>query len=507
MREQARATAITKSRQDVRKTRQLAGGLLLGAALALGAAIETRAQEIETSDVMPDGRPVSFAELAERVSPAVVNITTSTTVAGPAGPQGLVPEGSPFEDFFRDFENGGPDAPRRASAAGSGFVIDEGGLIVTNNHVIVDADEITIEFQDGATLPAELVGTDPTTDIALLRVEPDGPLPYVTFGDSDAVGSRVGDWVMVIGNPLGIGFSASAGIVSARNRALSGTYDDYIQTDATINRGNSGGPLFNMDGDVIGVVTAILSPDGRSIGIGFAMSSAVTTNVVAQLEEYGETRRGWLGVRIQNVTPDMIDAIEGLTEAAGAMVTDVPEGPAADAGILSGDIILTFDGQAVADTGELVRIVGNSPVGKVVDVEVLRDGEMTNVAVTLGRREEAQGIETAPEAVPEPEPPAPAEMQMLGLSLSELNQDLADEFGLPESEGLVITGIEPMSDAEGKGLMPGDVITEVGQQPVMTIDQFEERVEQARQAGRKSILLLVRRAGDPRFVALVLDED
>ncbi|MCR9077081.1 MAG: PDZ domain-containing protein, partial [bacterium] len=216
-------------------------------------------------------------------------------------------------------------------------------------------------------------------------------------------------------------------------------------------------------------------------------------------------RRGWLGVRIQNVTPDMVDAIEGLTEAAGAMVTDVPEGPAADAGILAGDIILTFDGQDVADTGELVRIVGNSPVGKVVDVEVLRDGEMTNVAVTLGRREEAQGVE--PEVEQEPEPPAPAEMQMLGLTLSELSQDLADEYSLPESEGLVITGIEPMSDAEAKGLLPGDVITEVGQQAVTTIDQFEERIEQAREAGRKSILLLVRRAGDPRFVALVLDDE
>lgn len=505
MREQARAIAIAQSRQESRKSWQIAGTLLLGAALALGAAIETRAQEIDAANVMPDGRPVSFAELAERVSPAVVNITTSTTIAGPTGPQGLVPEGSPFEDFFRDFENGGPDAPRRASAAGSGFVIGAEGLIVTNNHVIADADEILIEFQGGDTLPAELVGTDPTTDIALLKVEPEEPLPFVSFGDSDAVGSRVGDWVMVIGNPLGIGFSASAGIVSARNRALSGTYDDYIQTDATINRGNSGGPLFNMDGDVIGVVTAILSPDGRSIGIGFAMSSAVATNVVAQLEEYGETRRGWLGVRIQNVTPDMVDAIEGLTEAAGAMVTDVPEGPAADAGILAGDIILTFDGQDVADTGELVRIVGNSPVGKVVDVEVLRDGEMTNVAVTLGRREEAQGVE--PEVEQVPEPPAPAEMQMLGLTLSELSQDLADEYSLPESEGLVITGIEPMSDAEAKGLLPGDVITEVGQQAVTTIDQFEERIEQAREAGRKSILLLVRRAGDPRFVALVLDDE
>ena len=431
MKEQARAITITNARHRERRGWLLATGLALAAMLATMPALTLRAQEISTSEVMPDGRPVSFAELADRVSPAVVNITTSTTIAGPTGPQGMVPEGSPFEDFFRDFDNGGPDAPRRASAAGSGFMISADGLIVTNNHVIADADEIMIELQDGETLAAELIGTDPTTDIALLSVEPDEALPYVSFGDSNATGSRVGDWVMVIGNPLGIGFSASAGIVSARNRALSGTYDDYIQTDATINRGNSGGPLFNMDGDVIGVVTAILSPDGRSIGIGFAMSSAVVTNVVSQLEEYGETRRGWLGVRIQNVTPDMIDAIDGLTEAAGAMVTDVPEGPASEAGILSGDIIVTFDGQDVADTGELVRIVGNSPVGKSVDVQVLRGGDMVDVAVELGRREEAQATDPEPQA--EPEPPEPQEMQMLGLTLSELSEELADEYTCPRA--------------------------------------------------------------------------
>ena len=502
------ARAITASRQE--RGASFWAAFLSGAALFLAALVAfttpAPAQEISAENVMPDGRPVTFADLAERVSPAVVNITTSTTIAAPTGPQGLVPEGSPFEDFFNDFQDRGPDAPRRASAAGSGFIISEDGFMVTNNHVIEGADEIVIELQDGSTLPAEVVGTDPNTDIAVLKVEPESPLPYVGFGDSDAIGSRVGDWVMVIGNPLGIGFSASAGIVSARNRALSGTYDDYIQTDATINRGNSGGPLFNMDGEVIGVVTAILSPDGRSIGIGFAMSSAVVTNVVSQLQEYGETRRGWLGVRIQDVAPDMVGAIDGLVEASGALVTDVPEGPAMDAGMLAGDVILTFDGQDVENTRELVLMVGNAPVGKVVNVEVLRDGEVIGIPVTLGRREEV--LAAQPEEEPEPEAPPPVEeTEMLGLTLSEITEPLMDQYGLESDEGLVITAIAAGTDAESKGLLAGDVITEAGQQAVATVEDFEARIEAAEEAGRKSILLLVRRGGDPRFVALVLTDE
>ncbi|MGR3837280.1 MAG: trypsin-like peptidase domain-containing protein, partial [Cognatishimia sp.] len=305
-------------------------------------------------------RPDSFADLAEDVSPAVVNISTSTVVASRSGPQGVVPEGSPFEDFFREFQDrqnpGDQNRPRRSAALGAGFVISEDGFVVTNNHVIEGADEIMVEFFSGEELPATVIGTDPNTDIALLKVESDGPLSFVSFGDSDV--ARVGDWVMAVGNPLGQGFSVSAGIISARNRALSGSYDDFIQTDAAINRGNSGGPLFNMDGDVIGVNTAILSPNGGSIGIGFSMASNVVTRVVDQLQEFGETRRGWLGVRIQDVTEDMVGAVEGLQAAAGAMVTSVPDGPAKDAGIETGDVILTFDGTDVEDVRGLVRTVG-----------------------------------------------------------------------------------------------------------------------------------------------------
>lgn len=467
--------------------------VLMGLALALAAVSPGFAQN----------RPATFADLAEQVSPAVVNITTSTVVAGRTGPQGIVPEGSPFEDFFNDFGDG---EPRRSSALGSGFVISADGFIVTNNHVIEGADQIEIEFFPGdgqppELLPAELIGTDPTTDIAVLKVEYDAPLQFVEFGDSNGDGARVGDWVMAMGNPLGQGFSVSAGIISARNRSLQGTYDDYIQTDAAINRGNSGGPLFNMDGDVIGVNTAILSPNGGSIGIGFAMSSAVVTNVVDQLKEFGETRRGWLGVRIQNVTADMVDAIDGLEAAIGAMVTDVPPGPALDGGIEAGDVILMFDGVEIEDTSELVNTVGNSPVGKEVAVSVLRNGDMVDLTVTLGRRETAEAA-----AFPADEAPSegPATTNMLGLTLSEVDEQLAEGLGVIAGSGLAIVEVEPDSEAAEKGLLSGDLITEAGQQKIATIADFEARVEEAQEAGRKSILLLVRRDGAPRFVALGL---
>ncbi|ASP22841.1 periplasmic serine endoprotease DegP [Antarctobacter heliothermus] len=448
------------------------------------------------------GAPESFADLAERISPAVVNITTSTTVAGRTGPRGVVPEGSPFEDFFREFQDrGGPDRPRRSSALGSGFVISEDGFIVTNNHVIEGADEITIEFFEGFELPATLVGTDPNTDIALLKVEAERPLIYVSFGDSDT--ARVGEWVMAMGNPLGQGFSVSAGIVSARNRALSGTYDDYIQTDAAINRGNSGGPLFNMAGEVIGVNTAILSPNGGSIGIGFSMASNVVTNVVGQLQEFGETRRGWLGVRIQDVSEDVADALN-LVEAKGALVSDVPEGPALEAGVAAGDVILSFDGVDVEDTRQLVRIVANTPVGKTVRVVVNRDGATQTLKVTLGRREEAQG------AVPAAAPVAPEaaeELQTLGLTLSPLTDAIRSELSVPAGmQGLAIMDVDGTSEAFEKGLRAGDVITEAGQQAISSIDDLEARITEARDEGRKSILLLVRSGGDPRFVALSLSD-
>ena len=473
--------------------------LALGMSLALGNAMDAAAR----------AAPESFADLAEQISPSVVNSTTSAVVAAPSEGGPMVPEGSPFEDFFRDFMNpegpggpGGPGEPRRSEALGSGFVISADGYIVTNNHVIEGADEVEVEFFSGERLKAEIVGTDPKTDIALLKVTSEETLPFVQFGNSDEM--RVGDWVMAMGNPLGQGFSVSAGIVSARGRALSGTYDDYIQTDAAINRGNSGGPLFNMDGQVIGVNTAILSPNGGSIGIGFSMASNVVSKVVDQLKQFGETRRGWLGVRIQDVTPDVAEAM-GLTDAAGALITDVPDGPAKDAGMQAGDIIMTFDGKPIADVRSLTRTVADSPVGAAVPVIVLRDGQETTLSVTLGRREEAEAEEAVPAAAEAPE--APRELELLGLTLAPVTPELAQTLGIPEdAEGLAVTKVDPVSEAATKGLQAGDVITEAGQQPVATLDDLEARVTEARDAGRKSLLLLVRRAGDPRFVALSVEE-
>lgn len=489
----SQAISLTAHAQPAQQLRGV-WAFLIGVAFLLAQAMNVQAR----------GAPESFADLAEKVSPAVVNITTSTTVAVSAGPGPLVPEGSPFEDFFRDFtdpDGNGAPRQRRSQALGSGFVISEDGYIVTNNHVIEKADEIMIEFFSGDEIEAKVIGTDPKTDIALLKVESDKPLAYVPFGDSDIV--RVGDWVMAMGNPLGQGFSVSAGIVSARNRALSGTYDDYIQTDAAINRGNSGGPLFNMEGEVIGVNTAILSPNGGSIGIGFAMSSGVVTRVIDQLKEFGETRRGWLGVRIQDVTDEMAEAI-GLDEVRGAMVSDVPEGPAKEGGILPGDVILSFNGQDIADTRELVRIVGDAPVGETVRVVVFRDGKTQTLKVTLGRREtaEAEG--------PTAQPAAPAETQeteLMGMRLTPLTDEMREQMQLGASiEGLVVVDVNETSEAYEKGLRAGDVITEAGQQKIATGQDLQDRLEEARDAGRKSVLLLVRRQGEPRFVALSVDE-
>ncbi|MEX0285327.1 MAG: Do family serine endopeptidase [Paracoccaceae bacterium] len=465
--------------------------------------------------IMARAHQESLAELAEDISPAVVNITTSTVIEGrTGGPQGIVPEGSPFEDFFRDFQdrNGGDgDRPRRSSALGSGFVISEDGFVVTNNHVIEGADEILIEFFPGddqpkEKLPATVIGTDPKTDIALLKVEADQPLKFVRFGDSDT--ARVGDWVVAMGNPLGQGFSVSAGIVSARNRALSGSYDDYIQTDAAINRGNSGGPLFNLDGEVIGVNTAILSPNGGSIGIGFSMASNVVTNVVDQLKEFGETRRGWLGVRIQDVDEDLAESM-GLPEVAGALITDVPEGPAKEAGLQSGDVILAFDGRDVKDTRGLVRQVGNTSVGKSVRVKVFRDGGTKTIVVTLGRREDAE--RAVPAALENPDEDGDSgvtEKTVLGLTLSVLTDEIRGELNVPaETNGLVVMSVDETSQAYEKGLRAGDLITEAGQQKLKTLSELDDRIAEAEEAGRKSLLLLVRRNGEPRFVALSLEDE
>ncbi len=496
-RQACHARAVTIPPQAGQMLYRGAMAALISAMVLLAAVMATAPARAQSTP------PATFADLVDQVGDAVVNITTSAIVAGRQGPAPMVPEGSPLEDFFNDFlDRQNPErAPRRSQALGSGFLISEDGYIVTNNHVIEGADEILIEFRSGITLEAALIGTDPNTDIALLKVAADTALPFVPFGDSGAM--RVGDWVMAMGNPLGQGFSVSVGIVSASGRALSGTYDDYIQTDAAINRGNSGGPLFNLAGEVIGVNTAILSPTGGSIGIGFAMSSDVVTNVVAQLREFGETRRGWLGVRIQDVSADIAEGL-GLDAARGALVTDVPEGPAREGGIEVGDVILSLDGEDIDDTRGLVRIVGDSAEGQTVRVLVFRDGATQTLRVTLGRRETAEGAAPAtPDGTPVPTPSS----EVLGMTLVPLTDDLRDRLGAQAvASGLVIEAVDPASDASAKGLQPGDVITEVAQQPVTDVAGFDARVQAAIDNGQKSILLLIRRAGNPRFVAIALVE-
>src|SRR6516225_7352388 len=348
--------------------------------------------------------PENIADVAEQVIDAVVNISTSQKVDSHISGLPDLPPGSPMEEFFDEFfknrrggRGGGDNAergPRRVNSLGSGFIIDPSGLVVTNNHVISEADEITVILNDGARLKAEIIGKDQKTDIALLRVKPDKPLKAVTFGDSDKL--RLGEWVVAIGNPFSLGGSVTAGIVSARNRDInSGPYDNYIQTDAAINRGNSGGPLFNLDGEVVGINTAIISPSGGSIGIGFAVPSKTAMPVIDQLKQFGETRRGWLGVRIQQVTDEIADSLK-ISPPRGALVAGVDDkGPAKPAGIEPGDVIVKFDGKDIKEMRDLPRVVADTPVGKQTPVVVIRKGREETKTVTLGRLEDGEKLAAA----------------------------------------------------------------------------------------------------------------
>ncbi len=459
--------------------------------------------------------PASVADLAEGLLDAVVNISTSQKVEQrrPRIPIPKVPDGSPFQEFFDDLfpdgqlpERDGPS--RNVQSLGSGFVISEDGLIVTNNHVIADADEIVANFADGRKLVAELIGVDPKTDLAVLRVESDTPLKHVSLGDSEQ--SRIGDWVMAIGNPFGLGGSVSIGIVSAIGRDInSGPYDNFIQTDAAINRGNSGGPLFNMDGEVIGINTAIISPSGGSIGIGFAIPSALAKPVVDQLVQFGETRRGWLGVQIQTVSDEIAESL-GLDDAAGALVGDVfDNGPADEGGIEAGDIILSFDGKSVDTMRDLPKIVADTPVGDVVDVELFRKGERVTVQVTVGRLEEGEkemASNEDTETNKDDEADTPAE-PVLGMIVSELTDELRDAEGVSEGvNGVYIMEVLSGSSAEDKGISAGDVIVEVNQEEVRNAKDIEERLKALKDDGRKNALLMVSsKEGEIRFVVVRID--
>ncbi|MEO1291441.1 MAG: DegQ family serine endoprotease [Pseudomonadota bacterium] len=489
---------VSRLRQPVRAVVAAAAVASIAAPLALA-----------PTEAPARAAPASFADLAERLSPAVVNISTSQTVTRPNRRRPELPPG--LDELFRDFfdqRRGGPGAPpsgpRKVQSLGSGFVIDPAGLVVTNNHVIEDADEISINFPDGESHPAELIGRDPKTDIALLRIQSDRTFPSVSFANSDS--ARVGDWVLAIGNPFGLGGSVSAGIISARNRDISaGPYDDFIQTDAAINRGNSGGPLFNMAGEVIGVNTAIISPSGGSIGIGFSVPSNLASSVITQLREYGETRRGWLGVQIQVVDESMAEAL-GLDEAQGALVAGVDEsGPASAAGIETGDVILRFDGRPVEEMRDLPRLVADTPVGKSVPVILLRRGGERTVSVEIALLEEERFTNTSVEREAPAESPGGG-IETLGMVLEPIDGDNRRRFDLADDvRGVVVTEVDGASAAAERGVRPGDVLLEVSQKPVDSPREASDAIEDARDEGKGSVLLMLQRNGATRFVAVDFD--
>ena len=450
--------------------------------------------------------PVSVAPIAEQLVDAVVNISTSQSVKGPGGkPLPRVPDGSPFEDLFEDFFNkrkGKGRQPRKVSSLGSGFVIDgKEGLIVTNNHVIEGADEITIVFRDGSKLKVEKVlGTDSKTDLALLKVNPKKPLKDVKFGSSEKL--RVGDWVLAVGNPFGLGGSVSVGIISAKQRDIqSGPYDNYLQTDAAINKGNSGGPLFNMDGEVIGVNTAIISPTGGSIGIGFSVPSDVALVVLDQLRRFGETRRGWLGVNIQSVSEDIAPTLK-VEPGRGALVASVaPGGPAEKAGIKPGDVIVRFAGKVVGSVRALPRIVAQTAHGSTVEVEVAREGKRQTLAVVVGRLDEK-----AKTKKPETQDLKVDQKSLLGLKVEPLSDALRKKYKFgAEAKGVVVTDVAVRSAAAGKDIKVGQLIIEAAQEPVREAKDIARAIASSRKSGRRAVLLRIEDGnGKLRFVAVPL---
>jgi len=499
---------------------------MIGLMLVLGTGSAWAQTPAQAEVALPTGPLVipGLGPLATRLLPAVVNVSTSETIKPdpkkrkPAPDDDQVTPGSPFEQFFKDFmdrqgRGGGGDQdagkgdakPQKAQALGSGFVIDPSGLVVTNNHVIEGADEITVILQDNTNLKAELVGRDAKTDLALLRVKPDKPLPSVPWGDSDK--AKVGDWVMAIGNPFGLGGTVTSGIISARARAINdnGPYDEFLQTDASINRGNSGGPLFNTAGEVIGINSAIFSPSGGSIGIGFAIPSDLAKNVIAQLKATGKAERGWIGARIQTVNDDVATAL-GLDAPKGALVGGfLDKSPAKEAGVLPGDVLLQFDGRDVTNARRLSRLVADAQVDKAVPVKVWRQGQIKTIMVKVAQADESAEQTASLEPGSGISPSTPL-VKALGLSMTEATPDLKDKFQLDDNANVVVVDVAKGSQAADKDLHPGDVILEVAQEEVKAASDVAHKIDDAKKAGRKSVLLLVEHAGELRFVALRIDQ-
>jgi len=450
-----------------------------------------------------DSEIPSFARLAQQVMPAVVNINTTKTIASP-GRRGPYPRGQdPFEQFFgEDFWERfyGRRAPSRQRSLGSGFVIDDAGYIVTNHHVVAGADDIEVQFANGKQYKAQLVGHDSKTDLALLKVKPEGRLPSVTLGDSDRL--QIGDWVIAVGNPFGLEHTVTAGIVSARDRVIgAGAYDDFIQTDASINPGNSGGPVFDQRGRVIGIATAIFSQSGGNIGIGFAIPVNLARQVVDQLRASGKVVRGWLGVSIQPIGPDLRQAL-GLGQTEGALIADiVKRSPAAEAGLQRGDVVVAIDGKPVTQPGTLSRTVAMLRPGSRASLRVLRDGKERTLDVQIGTMPEEQGEEEAEELGTAPGPRGGAEQALarLGLALGDLTDAARRQLGLGrELVGALVTGIAQGSVAEEAGLRPGDVIMQVDRAPVTSARAAARAIA----AAEPPILLLVRRGDSTVFLTL-----
>ncbi|MGV8996741.1 MAG: Do family serine endopeptidase [Parvibaculaceae bacterium] len=454
-----------------------------------------------------------LADLAAQLSPAVVNISTSYEEAAGAGEAD--DDASPFDlpggnqsgdgqggDESDVPEQGKPQGPmEKAQSLGSGFVIDASGIIVTNNHVIDKAEKIDVSFTDGTVLPAKLLGRDVKTDIAVLKVESKKPLAHVALGDSDHI--RVGDWVMAIGNPFGLGGSVTVGIVSALNRDIhAGSYDDFIQTDAAINRGNSGGPLFDLKGEVVGMNTAIISPSGESVGIGFALPASTIKSIVGQIRKNGTIQRGWIGVRIQSVTPDLATSL-GLQNVRGALIAGVTDkGPASKGGMETGDLVTAFDGRPVNEMRDLPRLVAEAEIGRVSSVEVLRKGRKKVLSVKVGLLDES---EKKVAVAPKPDTLQVLTIKTLGLDLLALDAEMRQRFQLGDDvEGALVSDVAPTSAAAEKGMKPGDVIVRVGQYAVASPKEVLDRVEEARKAGTKMLLLRLVKGGTARFVALPL---
>lgn len=487
-------------------SRHFSKGAVLAAVAAFNLAV---AQPASARDA-----PQSFADLVDKLMPTVVNITTTQNVPqqGPRlrdMPQ--LPPGSPFEELFKEFfdKRGGEEQKRRGTSLGSGFVIDGEGYIVTNNHVIQGAEDITVIFRDDTQLKAKLIGSDSRIDVALLKVEPPNkkPLPAIKWGDSDK--ERVGDWVIAIGNPFGLGHSVTAGIISARGRSLNDSLDDYLQTDAAINKGNSGGPLFNADGEVIGVNTAIYSPSGTNAGLAFSIPSNLVKQVADQLREFGRVKRGWIGVSYQSVTDDIADSF-GLDRARGVLVANVAaDGPAAKAGLKRNDIIISFAGQDVLDLRRFPRLVANARVGSTIDLVVWRQGKEVPLKLRVGEQEEADKQTASATGTPkkpaEVDQPVTSTIEQLGLTLQKPSDQLREKYGLSnQQKGVVVTKVAPNSPAAEKQLQPGDLILEVDQKPVTTPQEVADIVTKLQQQKKKSVLLFVERQGDPRFAALRL---